>query len=168
MDIVVDTREKQKAIRGILAEFAKEDVRTVSSKLYVGDYMSLDNPRLVIDRKQNLTELCGNVCQQHVRFRAELARAQEHGIRLLILCEHGRGIRDLPDVAFWRNPRGIKRVRQNGAWVNLATRAMQGETLYKALVTMEKKYGCRFLFCEKSETGRVILDILSGRRKTDG
>ncbi len=168
MDIVIDTREKQKAIRNILAEFEHRGVRTISSKLFVGDYMSLDNPRRIIDRKQNLSELCGNICQDHVRFRAELVRAKEHGIQLLILCEHGRGIQALPDVAFWRNPRGIKRVRQGGRWVELATKAMQGQTLYKALATMEKKYGCRFLFCEKAETGRVILELLSERRQADG
>lgn len=163
MDIVVDTREKQKAIRKIMAEFDRQGVKTISSKLYVGDYMSLDNPRLIIDRKQNLTELCSNVCQQHERFRAELVRAQEHGLTLIILCEHGNGIESLPDVAFWQNPGLVKRVKENGRWKEIKTNAMRGDTLYRILLTMERKYGCRFLFCTKEQTGSMIIDILSGK-----
>ena len=56
MQIQIDTREKARAITKILAEFERQGVRHYSSKLYVGDYMSLDNPRLIIDRKQNLQE----------------------------------------------------------------------------------------------------------------
>lgn len=72
MDIQIDTREKQRAIRKIIKTFDENGVKHFSSKLLVGDYMSLDNPRLIIDRKQNLQELCGNVCQQHERFKKEL------------------------------------------------------------------------------------------------
>ena len=54
MDIQIDTREKQRAIRKILKTFDDNGVKHFSSKLLVGDYMSLDNPRLIIDRKQNL------------------------------------------------------------------------------------------------------------------
>ena len=67
--------------------------------------MSLDNPRLVIDRKQNLSELCGNVCQQHKRFVAELIRANQYGIKIVILCEHGGSVRSIDDVMRWKNPR---------------------------------------------------------------
>ena len=52
----------------------------------VGDYMNYDNPRLIIDRKQNLSELCNNVCQDHDRFRKELRFAQDNDIQLVILC----------------------------------------------------------------------------------
>lgn len=88
MDIQIDTREKQRAIRKILKTFDDNGVKHFSSKLLVGDYMSLDNPRLIIDRKQNLQELCGNVCQQHERFKRELLKAIDAGIQLVILVEH--------------------------------------------------------------------------------
>lgn len=85
MDIQIDSREKAKAIRKILKTFDDKGINHYTSKLFVGDYMSLDNPRLIIDRKQNLQELCGNVCQQHERFRKELIRARDAGIKLVIL-----------------------------------------------------------------------------------
>ena len=163
MTIQVDSREKQKAISGILRDFRTAGVNYYISKLYVGDYMSLDNPRVVVDRKQNLTEICGNVCQQHERFRRELIRAQEAGIRLVILCEHGHGIQCLEDVLFWRNPREIVRKRINGHWTIVHQKVMQGDVLYRILCTMQRKYGVQFLFCDKEETGQKIVELLGGR-----
>jgi hypothetical protein len=127
----------------------------------VGDYMNYDNPRLIVDRKQNLTELCSNVCQDHDRFRRELILAQENGIQLVILCEHGQGVESLEDVIFWKNPRSEKRVQVDGKWQTVTTKAMKGEVLYKILSTLQEKYGVEFLFCTKEETGQKIVEILS-------
>lgn len=93
MDIQIDSREKSRAIRKIIKTFDEQGVKHFVSKLLVGDYMSLDNPRLIIDRKQNLQELCGNVCYQHERFKKELLKAMEAGIQLVILIEHGPDFR---------------------------------------------------------------------------
>lgn len=150
----VDSREKAHAIQKILGAFDQRGVKWFVSKLPVGDYQSLDNPRLVIDRKQNLSELCNNVCQQHKRFRAELERAQEYGIKLIILCEHGRGINHLNDVMQWENPR-----------LKTSPMAMSGVRLYKVLSTMAVKYNVDFLFCTKAETGKRIIEILEGEGK---
>ena len=46
--ILVDSREKARAITKILAEFDRQGIKHVSTKLLVGDYQNLDNPRLVI------------------------------------------------------------------------------------------------------------------------
>jgi ERCC4-type nuclease len=160
LTIQIDTREKPRAIKKILAAFDAEHVDYFVSKLYVGDYQSYDNPYLIVDRKQNLTELCSNVTQGHERFRRELLRAQEHGIQLVILCEHGNGIRDLEDVIFWENPRRKRRKKVSGKWQTITTKATSGETLYKILLTLSRKYGVRFEFCDKAETGRRIMEIL--------
>ena len=162
MTIQVDSREKQHAIQDILAEFDMQGVKHYTSKLFCGDYMSLDNPRLVIDRKQNLHELCSNVCQQHERFRNEMVRAQENGIKIIFLCEHGRNIKTLDDVLWWDNPRATFRQKVNGIWVTKHQKVMQGDTLYKILNTMRNRYGVEFLFCDKKDTGRRIIEILKG------
>ena len=103
-----------------------------------------------MDRKKDLQELCGNVCQQHERFRSELVRAHEAGIQIVILCEHGGGIKCLEDVYFWNNPRR-----------RTSPKAMDGWKLFKVLNTMKEKYGVRFEFCDKRQTGRRIVEILS-------
>ena len=57
MRIQIDSREKARAIKKILETFDKNKVDYFISKLFVGDYQSFDNPYLIVDRKQNLTEL---------------------------------------------------------------------------------------------------------------
>lgn len=162
MIIQIDSREKARAIKNIVAEFDKRGIIHPVSKLMVGDYMNYDNPRLIIDRKQNLTELCSNVCQDHERFRRELLLAQQNEIKIIFLVEHGNGIKCIEDVIWWNNPRRFKRVidSETGKWKEVETKAMQGETLYKILRTQERKYGCQFLFCDKKDTGKRIIELL--------
>lgn len=150
MELIVDTREKPQELVRIEPQLIAAGATIAHSKLYCGDYMSLDNARHVVDRKKDLNELCGNVCQQHERFRAELARAQEMGIKITILCEHGGNIRSLEDVYFWQNPRRKK-----------SPKAMNGDRLFKVLSTMKRKYNVEFQFCDKRQTGRRIMEILS-------
>lgn len=161
MIIQIDSREKARAIKNIVAEFDRQGITHPVSKLMVGDYMNYDNPRLIIDRKQNLSELCSNVCQGHDRFRRELILAQKNEIQLVFLVEHGKGIENLKDVIWWDNPRRFKRIKnKSGIWEDVETKSMQGEVLYKILCTQERKYGCRFLFCDKKDTGKEIIRIL--------
>ena len=167
MDLQVDTREKKQELARIEKQLKLlPDVNIIHSKLYVGDYMSLDNPRLVIDRKKDLLEICGNVTQQHERFRDELIRAKEHNIHIIVLCEHGEGIEDLEDVIFWQNPRAQEMdwVMQDGHPVKVQKypKATTGPALYKSLCTIAERYGVEFRFCDKRHTGAEIVKILGG------
>lgn len=150
MQIQIDTREHASERDRIEAQLDAVGVQHFRSKLYVGDYMSLDNPRRVIDRKKDLGELCNNVTQQHERFRAELVRAKESGIQVIILCEHGGNIRQLEDVFFWENPRRRR-----------SPKATSGAQLFRSLCTMRDRYGVQFAFCDKRQTGREIVRLLS-------
>lgn len=150
MEIQIDTREKQRAILKVLTEFERQGVKYVSSKLYVGDYMSFDNPRLIIDRKQSLIEVCSNVCQQHDRFISEIKKANDIGIKLIFLVEHGGNIKTLDDVAEWKNPR-----------LKTSPLAVSGQRLHKILSTISKNYNVEFLFCDKRNTGKRIIELLS-------
>lgn len=164
MQIQVDTREHNKEWERIKGQFDALGVQYFRSKMYVGDYQSLDNPRLAIDRKKDLQEICGNVCQQHERFKAELLRAKEQGIKLIILCEHGADIKSLEDVYFWQNPRKyqIRWKTVNGKRVKdvISAKAVDGNQLYKSLCTIRDRYNVEFVFCQKEETGQKIIEIL--------
>ncbi len=166
MQVQVDTREHAKEWERIKGQFDALGVQYFRSKMYVGDYQSLDNPRLVIDRKKDLQEICGNVCQQHERFKAELLRAKEQGIKLVILCEHGADIKSLEDVYFWQNPRKyqIRWKTVNGKRVKdvVSAKAVDGNQLYKSLCTIRDRYNVDFVFCQKEETGKKIIEILGG------
>lgn len=166
MTIQCDTREHKQEWERIKQQFDSLGVDYIRSKLWVGDYMNLDNPRIVIDRKKDLGELCGNVTQQHKRFRAELVRAQEKGIKIIILCEHGGCIERLSDVYFWHNPRldimDWEMVDGHPVKVPKYPKAIEGRTLLKSLETMRDRYGVEFQFCKKSETGHRIMQLLGG------
>jgi hypothetical protein len=176
-----DSREKARAITKIISEFDRQGVKHYISKLWAGDYMSLDNPRLIIDRKQNLSEYCANTCQNHDRFRNELIRAQENEIKLIILIEHSNRIKSIDEVETWENPRRKVKSRVwvedtlttdgNGEeyWIaghyetaEIETKAMTGKTLAQVMRTQERKYGCKFMFCDKLHTGKRIIEILGG------
>lgn len=151
MDIQIDTREKDRAIEGILQEFDHRRVRHFSSKLYVGDYMSLDNARLVVDRKANLNELVGNLGSDKSRFYKEVQRAKQFGIKLIVLCEHGQGIKSIQDVGKWENP-----------ILQKYPAAMTGRDLMERLYRLHISYGVEILFCDKQQTGQRIIELLGG------
>lgn len=149
MTIQIDSREKARAIKQIIGYFDRNGIQHFVSKLPVGDYMDLDRPRVIVDRKQNLLELCTNVCQDHERFVGELRRARELGIKLVFLCEHGYGIQTLDDVLRWDNPR-----------LKTSPLAVSGPRLFKILSTLSAKYNTEFQFCDKPDTGRRIMELL--------
>lgn len=153
--IQIDSREKAKAIESILREFDQRGVKHFISKLYVGDYMNLDNPRIVVDRKQNLNEVCGNLCSKdgHERFAREIDRAAEAGIKVVVLVEHGNGIECLEDVAKWQNPRHAQNPK-----------SPTGLSLKKTMESFARHHGCEFEFCRKAETGKRILEILEAKK----
>jgi len=151
MIIQIDTREKPHAIKKIVTSFDALGVKYVRSKLMVGDYMSFDNPYVIVDRKQSLLEVCNNICQDHDRFRKELMLAYSLDVRMIILVEHGGSIKTLEDVIFWENPR-----------LTESPKALTGEKLYHTMRTIERKYGCVWSFCSKDETGERIIELLKG------
>jgi hypothetical protein len=151
MEIQIDSREKLRAISRIINTFDRRGINYFVSKLPVGDYISLDNARLSIDRKQNLLEICNNVSTDQKRFIAELKRAEQMGIKLIILCEHGCGIERLEDVMYWKNPR-----------LSESPLAVSGERLFRKLTAISKAHDVRFEFCTKAQTGDRIIELLGG------
>ena len=150
LTIIEDSREKPQAVLKINNYFEKIGARVIRSKMYVGDYQFMCNPYLVIDRKQNLNELCNNVVQDHKRFTDELKRAEEVGIAVVVLVEHGAEVKCIDDVQKWDNPR-----------LKESPLAVSGERWYKILKAIESSYHCRVEFCTKAQTGRRIVEILT-------
>lgn len=174
--IQIDSREKARAITKIEKEFDKHGIQHPISKLIVGDYMSYDNPRVIVDRKQNLTEVCGNLTQQHERFRREVIKAKELGIKLVILVEDGNKVKSISDVEKWVNPRRFSYCKKYG----ISTKGdieseieefmshggtkqpTPGYQLAKMMRTMTERYGVQWEFCCKNDTGKRIIEILDG------
>jgi ERCC4-type nuclease len=149
MRIVVDTREKPRAIVRIMKTFDAEGVEVVRRALPFGDYIDPDRPGIVIDRKQNLLEVAGNLVQQRARFLREVERANRSGWRLIVLVEHSNRIRTLEDVIRWNNPR-----------LKVSPLAVDGPRLFRIMHAMGNRYGFEWAFCDKVHTGRRIIELL--------
>lgn len=173
MIVQIDTREHQRELKRIQSQFDAIGQKYIRSKLYCGDYMSLDNAKLVIDRKKGLLEVCQNVTQQHARFRAELERARDAGIQIVLLIENFGNIQSIEDVKTWQNPRKHqirwrynKTTHKRERYVE-SPKAIDGPQLYKSLCTIRDRYGVQLEFCKWSDTGQRIVEILSNDRPGD-
>ena len=156
--LLVDSREKPKAIKTILKEFEREGVPYSVTKLFIGDYQDYGNPFLIIDRKQSIQELAANCTRDHERFKRELERAKAVGARLIILVEQNRYM----DRDKWIHVEGIEEIM---LWSSPHT-TIVGEKVYRVLRAWRSKYDIDIQFCDKRQTGKRILEILYGNEKT--
>ena len=95
--IICDTREQKN--QRILQYFEDHNIPYIEQALKTGDYMNPDRTDIVIERKKDLGELLKNMCSPDKRrFRDEIRRARNEGIRFIVLCEHGGNYKELKDV----------------------------------------------------------------------
>lgn len=150
--LMVDTREKPKAIQTILKQLHSMEVETVSTKLLIGDYMDFQRPQICVDRKQNIAELAKNCTSDHERFRRELERAQKANTTLVVLVEQNRykdrdrwiRCETIEDLMLWESPHTT----------------IRGEKIYRVLRSWMSKYPLQVEFCDKRNTGRRIYEII--------
>lgn len=146
--IICDTREKKNA--HILQYFDQHGIEYAIRKLDTGDYMSTSRDRLTIDRKQDLSEICGNLCSpDKSRFWREVRRAKAERVKMIVLIEQGGAFKTLKDVPQWR-----------GKYTRVT-----GYQLYNEMCRCSIAYGVEFLFCDKRSTGRRIAELLGENNK---
>lgn len=148
MIIQIDSREKKND--HVIKFFDDEGIKHVTSKCIVGDYVNLENPMTIVDRKANLQEVAQNLTQDHDRFRRECELAQELGIHLIVLVEEDK-INRLDKVPSWYNYRR-----------KYSPKAVTGKQLWKIMTTMTEKYGVEWRFSTKANYGRKLVEILEG------
>ena len=159
--LLIDTREKPKAIEIILKQFDEAGIRYERTKLLFGDYMDFNRPHIVVDRKQNIAELAKNCTIEAERFKKELERAQRANSRLVILVEQNRykdrdewrHVEDIADLMLW----SVSHKTKDGRTVTI-----RGEKIFRILSAWIYKYNIEIRFCDKRVTGRKILEIIYG------
>ena len=155
--IIIDSREKPKAIGKIIDYFEHNDIKYVTSKMLFGDYMDYNKPEIVVDRKQNIAELAKNCTAEHERFKREIERARDAGATLYILVEQNR-YTDRGEQIKVEKPIDLIR------WSNRHT-IVKGEKVYRVLVSWMSKYPLKVVFCDKQHTGYQITKIIYGDEK---
>lgn len=145
--IICDTREKGN--KKILEYFDSVNQDYIISKLDAGDYMLYKSPRTIIDKKDGLLELVGNLChtQEHERIKREIAKARELGCENFIFLIQDNKIKTLEDIKSWSSPHT----------------KVKGETLLKIMNTMRTKYGVRFIILPKKKMGEMIINLLNSK-----
>lgn len=155
--LLIDSREKPKAIRSIVKYFDEIGLHHETSKLLIGDYMDWNRPGIVVDRKQNIAELAKNCTQDHERFRRELERAKKVGTTLVLLVEQNRykdrdgwiRVETIEDLMLWSSPHTT----------------IVGEKIYRVLRSWMAKYPLQVQFCDKRQTGKRIIEIIYGGKE---
>lgn len=140
--ILVDTREQK--------PFFKTEAGIIANKfcLKVGDYST---PMLLnryhIERK-SLQDLYGTLIQNHPRWRREVLRAEDHGIKLVVVVE---GTHD--DFINKRFPKGKDRKATT-------------TSLEKMIATIRRRYQLEIFFCKSREHAfRKTLNLLKNEEK---
>lgn len=150
MIILEDTRQQEGKHRNIESYFAKAGITVERCCLYVGDYAIANDQSRAVDTKQDVLEIAHDIMSSdHERFRRECQRANDAGIKLLVLIEE-----ELPEggLANWKSPKDSR---------GRVLTAIKGESLKRAMLTITVKYGVRFRFCNSRQTGRIIAEYLA-------
>ena len=147
MTIIEDTRQKSGMHELKHQHFEEMGVELVRNMLPFGDYAL--PPTISVDTKADMAEIASNIGSDHQRFKRECIAARDAGCQLIILVENTDGIACVTDVHKWVNPEQIYRPR-----------AITGERLQKAMLTMSERYGVRFEFCEPEQSAKRIMELL--------
>lgn len=170
MIIQIDTREQKNS--HVEKWFEEHGIKTIRSKMFVGDYMDIANGLLCVDKKYGLDEVYSCLVSDHDRFRAECVKAQESGIRLVVLIEEP-DISSVEEVGKWQNPRiskwyMIHNAQKKGKMLNIRISKqppLNSQRLQVIMQTMTERYGVEWQFCPKEKTAERIFEILAGGKK---
>ncbi len=138
--IICDSREQDKHVSEWLK---KNKVQTITRKLDTGDYscqlgdVSFERD-IVVERKHNLDEICGNFTVERERFEREFMRAKAYGTKVVLIIE-------------------------NATWTDIFLgnyrSKLNSKSLVGSLLSWMVRFNITVLFCRPEETARIISGI---------
>lgn len=141
LTMIVDTREQDPHCENW---FKQNNIPFVRRKLEAGDYSAmlgdytLEND-VFIERKADLTEICGNFTSARERFEREFTRAKAIGAKPFLLIEN-----DSFDDVYLGNYRS----------------KVQPKSLIGSLLTWQVRYNCTILFCSRKNAPKLIYGVI--------
>lgn len=135
----------------IIEHFDKVGQDYIISKLDAGDYMLYKNHKTIIDKKDGLLELAGNLCRstEHERINREVQRAKDMGCENFIFLIQDSKIKTIDDIKNWSSPHT----------------KVKGETLLKIMATMKERHGVRFIIVSRKDMGAKIIELLGAEHE---
>jgi len=141
LTIICDSREQDTHVEEY---FKSKNIPVIVRKLDTGDYSaqigynSLERD-VVIERKRNLDELCGNMTADRDRFEREFLRAKAHGLHIYLIVE-------------------------NATWSDIMLgnyrSKLSSKSLSSSIFSWLARYDVTLLFCQPHETPKLIYGIL--------
>lgn len=142
LQIIADSREQ---VNNHLTDYwDKKKVPYFTRKLDIGDYsaqlgeMTLEKD-VVIERKRNLDEICGNLTADRDRFEREFLRAKALGTKVFLIIE-------------------------NATWTDIYLQNYRSQitpkSLMASLMSWQVRFNITIIFCEPENTPRLIHQIL--------
>ena len=138
--IICDTREQD---RHGTEWLEKNKVQTITRKLDTGDYscqlgdQSFERD-IVIERKHNLDEICGNFTIERERFEREFLRAKAYGTKVVLIIE-------------------------NASWTDIFLgnyrSKLNSKSLVGSLLSWMVRFNITVLFCKPEESARIMWGI---------
>jgi len=151
MIVLIDTREKRN--EHILSYFDKQGITCRKEKLDFGDYSFLlpsaatgqgdiyFHDSIVIERKNSLEELSGNLAQKRTQFETEFLKARNAGAKIYLMVE---------DVGGYSSIISHKYNTQ-----------LTPVSFMSSLKTWESRFGCNVQFIDSQYSGYFIYSTFS-------
>ena len=141
LSIICDTREQD---RHVSEYFEKHKIQHITRKLDTGDYSaqlgSLSFERdVVVERKRNLDEICGNFTVERERFEREFMRAKAYGTKVHLIIEN----------ASWSD-----------IFLGNYRSKLPSKSLVGSLLSWMVRFNVSITFCKPEETAKIIFGIM--------
>ena len=140
LTIICDTREQD---QHVAEYFKKQKIPTITRKLDIGDYScqlgdATFEKDIVVERKRNLDEICGNFTVERERFEREFLRAKAYGTKVVLIIE-------------------------NATWTDIFLGNYRSKTnpksLFGSLLSWMVRFNITVTFCKPDETARIMYGI---------
>ena len=141
LTIICDTREQD---RHVSEYFEKNKIPTITRKLDTGDYscqlegVSFER-EIVVERKHNLDEICGNFTTERERFEREFIRAKAYGTKVHLIIEN----------ASWSD-----------VFLGNYRSKLPSKSLVGSLLSWMVRFNVSVTFCKPNETARIVFGIM--------
>lgn len=140
LTVICDTREQD---RHVSEWFEKNKVKSITRKLDTGDYscqlgdISFERD-IVVERKHNLDEICGNFTVERERFEREFMRAKAYGTKVYLIIEN----------ATWSD-----------IFIGNYRSKLNSKSLVGSLLSWMVRFNITVLFCKPEESARIMYGI---------
>lgn len=145
MIILADTRQKCGQHKNIETYCKANGIDLIPKALQVGDYM-LPNGKVAVDTKASIAEMAIDAYNDKKSLNKKYRKCYEQGIKLIVLVEEE--ISSLQELCKWKSEHT----------------KINGRMLLDLIHTLQISYGIKFKFCNKKDTGRVLVELLKGEQ----